>query len=70
MTPSRSAEALLDRLDRAPVGAFHRRLLLVSGLGWMFDAMDILMLGAVVAAVSAVWVISGSFVEGDRRGGL
>jgi putative MFS transporter len=46
---------LLARLDRVPVGPFHRRLLLVSGLGWMFDAMDILMLGSIVAAVTRLW---------------
>ncbi|HEY3078863.1 MAG TPA: MFS transporter [Chloroflexota bacterium] len=46
---------LLARLDRVPLGGFHRRLLLVSGLGWMFDAMDILMLGSVVAAIGREW---------------
>ncbi|HEY3110547.1 MAG TPA: MFS transporter, partial [Chloroflexota bacterium] len=46
---------LLARLDRVAIGPFHRRLLLVSGLGWMFDAMDILMLGAVVAAITRLW---------------
>lgn len=55
--PASSGDALslLARLDRVPVGAFHRRLLIVSGLGWMFDAMDILMVGSVVAAVSRAW---------------
>jgi putative MFS transporter len=46
---------LLARLDRVPLGTFHRRLLLVSGLGWMFDAMDILMLGSIVAAIGREW---------------
>ena len=59
------------RLDRVPVGGFHRRLLLVSRLGWMFDAMDILMLGSVVAAIGRE---CGKIVrlrpQNDRSGGL
>jgi putative MFS transporter len=54
-SPAPDPADLLARLDRVPVGPFHRRLLLVSGLGWMFDAMDILMLGAIVAAVTRIW---------------
>lgn len=43
------------RLDRVPVTRFHWKLLLLCGLGWMFDAMDILLVGSVVAAVSRAW---------------
>jgi hypothetical protein len=39
-----------QRLDQLPLSRFHWKLLFVSGLGWMFDAMDILIVGAVVAA--------------------
>jgi MFS transporter, putative metabolite:H+ symporter len=46
---------LHQRLDSLPVSRFHWKLLVVSGLGWMFDAMDILIVGAVVAAVSREW---------------
>jgi MFS transporter, putative metabolite:H+ symporter len=46
---------LHERLDALPVSRFHWKLLVVSGLGWMFDAMDILIVGAVVAAVSREW---------------
>jgi putative MFS transporter len=38
------------RLERLPFSAFHRRLLLMGGLGYCFDAMD----GAVVAFVLPV----------------
>ena len=31
---------LLDRLEALPVGRFHYKLLLVTGLGWLFDSMD------------------------------
>lgn len=58
-----AAQSFAARLDRLPLSRFHYRLLLVSGLGWMFDAMDILILGAVVAAVArdpALGVDSGT----------
>jgi MFS transporter, putative metabolite:H+ symporter len=37
---------------------FQRRLLLAAGGGWLFDAMDLLLLGSVVAAVSRQWDLS------------
>jgi putative MFS transporter len=48
------------RLDRVPVSGFHWKLLLVSGLGWMFDAMDILLVGTVIAAVSRAWQLDAA----------
>ncbi|MDP9265668.1 MAG: MFS transporter, partial [Chloroflexota bacterium] len=39
------------RLDAVPLGSFHRRLLVASGLGWMFDAMDVILLSYVVAPI-------------------
>jgi putative MFS transporter len=49
---------LTDRLDRLPVGSFHRRLLVASGLGWMFDAMDVLLIGFVLAVLGEEWKLS------------
>src|SRR5688500_62393 len=49
------AGSLVERLDHLPLSRFHWRLLLVSGIGWLFDAMDILIVGSVVAAVSREW---------------
>lgn len=62
--PSRSAEpsatspaaALAARLDRLPVTRFHWKLLLLAGFGWMFDAMDILIIASVAAAAAGEWV--------------
>ena len=31
---------LLQRLEALPVGSFHYTLLVITGLGWLFDAMD------------------------------
>jgi putative MFS transporter len=48
----------ITQLDRLPLSPFHRRLLIVSGVGWMFDAMDILIVGSVVATVAGIWKLS------------
>lgn len=37
---------------------FQRRLLLAAGGGWLFDALDLLLLGSVVAAAGAEWHLS------------
>ena len=34
---------------------FQRKLLLAAGGGWLFDAMDLLLVGSVVAAVASEW---------------
>lgn len=54
-TLSRAAE-LAARLDRRKLGGFHWRLLLLSGAGWMFDAMDVLIVASVAAAAAGEWV--------------
>lgn len=43
------------RLDSLPVSGFHRKLLLVSGLGWMFDSMDVGIISFVVASLAREW---------------
>ncbi len=50
-----AGSTLHQRLDALPISGFHRKLLVVSGLGWMFDAADVLIVGSVVAAVSREW---------------
>ena len=47
-----SAETFVARLDRVPLNGFHWRLLITSGLGWMFDAMDVLLIGFLVAPIT------------------
>ena len=46
-----SAETFLARLDNAPLNRFHWRLLAVSGVGWMFDAMDVLLIGFLLGPI-------------------
>jgi MFS transporter, putative metabolite:H+ symporter len=50
-----TSESISRQLDLLPLSRFHWRLLLISGLGWMFDAMDILIVGSVIAAAAAEW---------------
>jgi putative MFS transporter len=62
-----------ERLDRLPFNAAHRKLLVASGIGWAFDAMDVGLVSFVVAAIAAdphfalnnterSWVLSIGFV--------
>ena len=46
-----AAETFLARLDRVPLNAFHWRLLVTSGLGWMFDAMDVILIAFLVTPI-------------------
>jgi putative MFS transporter len=48
---SAAAETFVARLDRVPLNRFHWQLLVLSGLGWMFDAMDVLMLSVLLAPI-------------------
>jgi putative MFS transporter len=46
-----SAETFVARLDRVPPNSFHWKLLITSGLGWMFDAMDVLLIGFLLTPI-------------------
>ncbi len=43
------------RLDALPVTRRHVRLLLGSGVGWTFDAMDVGLISFVIAQLAVVW---------------
>ncbi len=62
-----------ERLDRLPFNRAHRKLLVASGIGWAFDAMDVGLVSFVVAAIAAdphfnlgavqkSWVLSIGFI--------
>jgi putative MFS transporter len=53
-----SAETFVARLDRVPLNRFHWRLLVTSGLGWMFDAMDVLLIGFLVAPITKEFTLA------------
>src|SRR5258708_21462864 len=48
-----AAEPLLARLDQVPLNRFHWRLLAVAGFGWMFDAMDVILIAFLVTPIKA-----------------
>src|SRR5439155_24803264 len=45
-----------------PFSRFHWRLLILSGLGWMFDAMDVLMLSFLLTPVRAEFKLDATGV--------
>jgi putative MFS transporter len=45
-------ESFIARLDRVPLNSFHWRLLVVSGIGWLFDAMDVIMISFLLAPIT------------------
>lgn len=49
------ASELERRLDAQEVGAGHRRVTMLAGFGWMFDAMDIGLLSFVLVALAQDW---------------
>lgn len=62
-----------QRLDRLPINRAHKKLLVASGIGWAFDAMDVGLVSFVVAAIATdphfqltlserSWVLSIGFV--------
>lgn len=66
-----SATTFAARLDAVPLNRFHWTLLVVSGLGWMFDAMDVILVSFLVTPVSREfgldagripWIASAGFV--------
>ncbi|OSI08657.1 multidrug resistance translocase [Neisseria animaloris] len=46
---------ILTRLQSLPAGKFHLKLLLLIGLGWLFDAMDTGMVSFVLATLGKEW---------------
>lgn len=48
---SGTSESFVERLDRIPLNAFHWRLLIVSGIGWLFDAMDVILISFLITPI-------------------
>ena len=51
---------LTGRLDALPFTPEHRRLLLGSGAGWAFDAMDVGLISFVLAQLAVTWDVSST----------
>ena len=46
---------MLDRLENLPVGNFHYKLLIVTGLGWLFDSLDTGLISFVLPMLAKDW---------------
>ena len=58
---ARSAVApasITDLLNEAPTSRFHRRAVLISGMGFFTDAYDLFVIGTAAAIVTAQWRLS------------
>ncbi|OSI25409.1 MFS transporter [Neisseria dumasiana] len=51
---------IITRLHNLPVGKFHYKLLILIGLGWLFDAMDTGMVAFVLATLGKEWNLTPS----------
>ena len=49
---------ILERLEGLPVGSFQYKLLLVTGLGWLFDSMDTGLIAFVLPVLTKDWGLS------------
>src|SRR5439155_25349584 len=50
----------VERLDRVPLNSFHWRLLVIAGIGWMFDAMDVLLIGFLLAPITREFALDAT----------
>lgn len=53
---------LLERLEKLPVGSFHYKLLVITGLGWMFDSMDTGIISFVLPVLAKEWGLTSEQV--------
>ena len=47
-----------ERLDGLPLSQFHRRVVVSSGLGWMFDALDSGLVAFALPLIAAEWALT------------
>lgn len=49
---------ILERLEALPVGSYHYKLLIITGLGWLFDSMDTGLIAFVLPVLAKEWSLS------------
>jgi putative MFS transporter len=49
-----------ERLERLPLTSLHWKILLLTGIGWMFDAMDVGLVSFVMPAIQRDWNLTPS----------
>ncbi|MEK7860368.1 MAG: MFS transporter, partial [Chloroflexota bacterium] len=55
-----SAGSFVARLDAVPLNRFHWRLLVVSGFGWLFDAMDVILIAFLLAPIRTEFALDAT----------
>jgi len=58
LTETTSIRTVSQLLDEAPTSRFHRRAVLISGMGFFTDAYDLFVIGTVAALVKVQWNLS------------
>lgn len=53
---------IAQALDEAPLGLFHLRAVLISGLGFFTDAYDLFIIGAALVLIKSEWHLSSTMV--------
>ena len=53
-----SSQTVSDLLDEAPRSRFHRRAVVISGMGFFTDAYDLFVIGTVAAILKTQWNLS------------
>lgn len=51
---------IASRIDQLPMTPMLKKVLLLTGIGWMFDAMDQGMVSGVMAAIGKEWALDPS----------
>ncbi|MDF2571066.1 MAG: naiP [Sporomusa sp.] len=51
---------IISRLEQIPVSRFHYKLLVLTGLGWLFDAMDTGIIAFVLPILAKEWGLSAT----------
>ena len=54
----RGGRAVTDLLNEAPASKFHRRTVIISGVGFFTDAYDLFVIGTAAALVAVQWHLS------------
>ncbi len=55
-----ASETFTMRLDRLPLNSFHWRLLVVSGIGWLFDAMDVILISFLLVPIGREFALDAT----------
>lgn len=56
--PAQETPTVTDLLNEAPHSRFHRRTVVISGVGFFTDAYDLFVIGTVATLVAAQWKLS------------